>query len=66
MPVKRFDGDIQNLLAMLFEVIELPAVQCPCEHDEDAQYQHGRHGDEKVEYFHGAMPNVSDVKGAAS
>jgi hypothetical protein len=41
-------------------------VQCPCEHDEDAQHQHGRHGDEKVEYFHGSMPRVRAVKGAAS
>ena len=43
----------QNLLGVLFDVVELSAMQRPREDSDDAQHEHGRQGDQQVEDVHG-------------
>ena len=52
MPINSIGIGAENLFAMLFEVVELSAVQSPREHADDAQHDHGRHGDEEVDDVH--------------
>ena len=62
MRIKGIGGGGENLLTVLFEVIELAAVQGPCEDAEDDQHQHRRHRDQEVQDVHRRL----SVKGAAS
>ena len=52
MRIKRFGGRFENLLAVLLQVIELPAVQRPREDAEDAEHEHARQRDQQVQDVH--------------
>jgi len=52
MPIKGFGIGLENLCAVLFEIIELATVERPGEHAKDAEHQHGGHGNEEVEDVH--------------
>ena len=43
---------LENPRAVLFQVVELAAVQRPREDADDPEHQHGRHRDEEVEDVH--------------
>jgi hypothetical protein len=53
MPVNWPRIGLQDLLAVLLQVVELAAVQRPGEDGEDAEHEHGRQGDEEVQDVHG-------------
>ena len=53
MRIKRFVGRFENLLAVLFDVVELPAVQRPREDTEDREHEHARQRDQQVQDLHG-------------
>ena len=55
MPIKGVGVRVQDALALLLEVVELPAVQGPGEDAEDAEHEHGRQGDEEVQDVHGVQ-----------
>lgn len=52
--IKRGGVGLEDLLAVLIHVVELPALQRPGEDAEDRQHEHGGEGDEEVEDVHGA------------
>ncbi len=58
MPVNCTRIGLQDLLAVLFQVVELAAVQRPREHGEDAEHEHSRKGDEEVQDVHGTQRNA--------
>src|SRR5437762_4962210 len=53
MRVKRAIVGGQNLLGMLFQVVELAAVQRPPEDREDREHEHGGEGNQQAEDVHG-------------
>ena len=55
MRIKRIGCGFENLLAVLFEVVELATVQRPREHAQNAQHEHGRQRDEQVQDVHAAL-----------
>ena len=52
MRIKGIVGGVENLLAVLFEVIELAAVQGPSEYAEDDQHEHRGHRDQEIQDVH--------------
>ena len=52
MRIKGIGGSVENLLAMLLQIIELAAMQRPGEDAEDEQHQHGRHRYQEVQDVH--------------
>lgn len=52
MQINGLDRGVQNLLAMLAQVIKLTGVHCPREHAQDRQDQQHRQGDQHVEDVH--------------
>lgn len=51
--IKGFDGGIQDLLAMLLQVVELTSPQGPGEHTQNGEHQQHRQGNEHVDDVHG-------------
>jgi len=52
MRIKGIGSGLENLLPVLLEVIELPAVHGPGEDAEDAQHERGRQRDQQVQDVH--------------
>ena len=52
----------EHSFALALEIVELPAMQCPGEHAQDAEQQHRGDRDQQVQDVHGLAANATDYR----